>query len=727
MAYPDAPVGTCKHCGKKCAPRRRTHDECRHRQSEANDYRGAAKRREGEKQRCVDCDLVEGQTRKVRGDFGGWKWERVIITRDHPQELIDNGPRDWTSARCRRCHNEKTQRERAERAARVANQARRVRTMSGRVVVAGAAVAAGVTWWLLPPVDGTSEEYTRVAVVAAVGWLVFVATWWLLARRHNRRLDQVKRLGDAIGRLTHTDKTRIVVRVRRWHRGLPVRGWCRYSSLFDDTVDGGRRGGVESLLTAKVGQPLDFTWRPHRDTVAWAPTSNKPAAELEVDPDDPTPVAPPTREQVVDRLHDGLAAALGSQVGVEVTGWHARNVPQAFGVAFPASARVHEDKMQDTVEDKVSALLPGTWRAEWRTTEDRVVFTDRPDPLAVVVRPPDLPEHVDLAALPMGMREDGTPWLVRLAGRHILIGGASGAGKGSVLWSLIRAVSPGVADGSVRLWGIDPKGGMELGRGRPVFEKFATDANDALTVLDSAVAFMRGRSKRYAEGKARDHVATPTNPTLVVVIDEIATLTKYGADKRQRDRVNNALGLLLSQGRAVGVAVVGALQDPRKDVLTLRDLFTVRIALRLNEPTAPDMLLGAGARAAGARADRIDAEHPGVGYMMVDGTPAPERFRAAWLSDPAIDALIARARRPAALPPVDPFEPVDVEDLADGDRIVIDQDGADVEVTYRGAVEDERSGLIEITHDDPSGVAYVEDAPVRRRVAPDAKAVYSSG
>ena len=50
-----------------------------------------------------------------------------------------------------------------------------------------------------------------------------------------------------------------------------------------------------------------------------------------------------------------------------------------------------------------------------------------PIPLA---RPcPDTP-MVRLANVPVGITEQGSPWLLPVAGRHILVGGATGAGKG---------------------------------------------------------------------------------------------------------------------------------------------------------------------------------------------------------------------------------------------------------------------------------------------------------
>ena len=52
----------------------------------------------------------------------------------------------------------------------------------------------------------------------------------------------------------------------------------------------------------------------------------------------------------------------------------------------------------------------------------------RRDALSQMVEPPPIPMHPDLRALPVGRREDGLPWLVRLHGTHLLIAGATGAG-----------------------------------------------------------------------------------------------------------------------------------------------------------------------------------------------------------------------------------------------------------------------------------------------------------
>src|SRR5204862_6289213 len=72
-------------------------------------------------------------------------------------------------------------------------------------------------------------------------------------------------------------------------------------------------------------------------------------------------------------------------------------------------------------------------------------------------------------------------------------------------------------------------------------------------------------------------------PFVVVLVDGRACLTAYQPERDLRKRAEAAIATLTGQGRSVGVGVVGALQDPRKDVISLRNLFSTRIALRLDE------------------------------------------------------------------------------------------------------------------------------------------------
>jgi DNA segregation ATPase FtsK/SpoIIIE, S-DNA-T family len=261
----------------------------------------------------------------------------------------------------------------------------------------------------------------------------------------------------------------------------------------------------------------------------------------------------------------------------------------------------------------------------------------RRDALASPMAALPILEVTDLQALTVGRREDGTLFSIRLQGTHLLIAGATGAGKGSYLWGLIRAMLPAMAAGLVQTWACDPKL-MELAFGRELFDtygRYAADPADIAALLEDAVTGMQERARRFA-GKQRDHTPTSEDPFVVILVDEIAFLTAYQADRKLRDRILAALATLTTQGRAVGYCVVAALQDPRKEVLNIRNLFPDKIALRLDESSQADMVLGDGARDRGAFCDEIStdpATGAGVAYVRLEAAPDPVRVRAAFVSD----------------------------------------------------------------------------------------------
>jgi len=269
----------------------------------------------------------------------------------------------------------------------------------------------------------------------------------------------------------------------------------------------------------------------------------------------------------------------------------------------------------------------------------------RRDALAAVIPALPTPAHVDLQALPVGRREDGQLWLVRIHGTHLLIAGATGAGKASLLWSIIRALLPAMAAGLVRVWAADPKL-MELAYGRAIFDRYgryAATPEAILAMLEDAVAAMQARAAVFA-GRHREHTPTTEHPFTVIVVDEVAFLTAYLTDRTIRDRIKAALATLTTQGRAVGFCVIAALQDPRKEVMSIRNLFPDRIAMRLDEPEQVDMVLGDGARDRGATADLISTDPPtgaGVAYVRLETDPDPVRVRAAWVTDTDIRAMAA--------------------------------------------------------------------------------------
>jgi DNA segregation ATPase FtsK/SpoIIIE, S-DNA-T family len=325
---------------------------------------------------------------------------------------------------------------------------------------------------------------------------------------------------------------------------------------------------------------------------------------------------------------------------------------------LPRVVRVRADRYADRVTVR---MVVGQEPADWERRSDALAHAfgarsclvtpvpfrpgylhltlGRQDRLVDVVDPLPVPVTVDLDAVPVGVTEDGEPWRLAVSGgAHTLIAGCTGSGKGSVVWSLLRGLAPGIRDGLVDVRAVDPKGGMELAPGAALFTQFAWRSEDMVELLEEAAWTMVDRASRL-RGVVRVHTPTVGEPAIVVVVDELAQLTSYEPDPKLRKRAIQALSLLLSQGRGPAVTVIAAMQDPRKDVVEFRDLFPVRVALRMVEADQANLVLGRGARARGAACELIPRALPGVGYQLLDGEQHPTRVRASWMSDAAIEAL----------------------------------------------------------------------------------------
>lgn len=255
-------------------------------------------------------------------------------------------------------------------------------------------------------------------------------------------------------------------------------------------------------------------------------------------------------------------------------------------------------------------------------------FEQTPPP----VRPSSL-EPVDLDRVALGRAEDGSTWWLNVR-VSTLVGGSTGAGKGSVMWGLLVGLAPAIHAGTVRVHGVDLKGGMELALGGPLFTSWATTPADAVALLEDVVVECQSRARALA-GRARTHTPSSAEPLVLIVIDELASLLAYLPERDLLRRAEQALGVLLSTGRAPGFYVFAFLQDPRKEVVRMRSLFTQAIALRLRDKEEVTMLLGDGAVTAGALCHKIPASMPGVGFVVAeDGRP--QRVRAGYVPDELI-------------------------------------------------------------------------------------------
>ncbi|MGH3871797.1 MAG: FtsK/SpoIIIE domain-containing protein [Pseudonocardiaceae bacterium] len=281
------------------------------------------------------------------------------------------------------------------------------------------------------------------------------------------------------------------------------------------------------------------------------------------------------------------------------------------------------------------------------------------DPLAQTITVPSLADPstaVDLARVVIGRTETGRPWLLRLLDRHVLVAGVSDAGKSSVMWSVLRVLAPWIRAGLVQVFGIDPKGGMELGRAPDLFAGLVfTNGADAVALLEHVATLTRQRAAALRQQHTRTWNPGSGQPFVLLIVDELADVIAYQPDNALRKRANLALQSILSQGRAPGVCVIGQIQDPRKEIIDFRHLFPVKIAMRLDEPHQVDMVLGDGVRQRGATAHEISEDTPGVAWFKVDGRRDPDRARAFHTTDTDLDELSAYVtaghdQAPALLP-----------------------------------------------------------------------------
>ena len=82
-------------------------------------------------------------------------------------------------------------------------------------------------------------------------------------------------------------------------------------------------------------------------------------------------------------------------------------------------------------------------------------------------------------------------------------------------------------------------------------------------------------------------------------------------------------------------------------MVALRQLFPVRVGLRMTEATQTAMILSTAAHQQGARCEDIPYTTPGVGYVLTEGNIAIARVRAFHVTDTDIAWLAANFAPPA--------------------------------------------------------------------------------
>jgi len=228
----------------------------------------------------------------------------------------------------------------------------------------------------------------------------------------------------------------------------------------------------------------------------------------------------------------------------------------------------------------------------------------------VVLNPPKrkrLPKviHLDLDArppgdymIPIGEGRKGPVWRSLLETGHILVGGESGSGKSTWLNAMLIALLDAHTPDTLRLAIVDPKG-VE-------FSWCAGLAHLALpvaTMVDAASEVtawlareMDRRGPLFAGLFARNLAsynakAEAPLPLIVAVIDEV---TDIALQAGLRSGFYTDLVRLASKGRALGIMLVLATQNPKAEVLNtlIRGNCSTRIAFRTATAVHSRIILG---------------------------------------------------------------------------------------------------------------------------------------
>ncbi len=253
--------------------------------------------------------------------------------------------------------------------------------------------------------------------------------------------------------------------------------------------------------------------------------------------------------------------------------------------------------------------------------------------------------------VPFGIDENGQLVAVTMMYRNLLAGGEPGAGKSSLLNTIIAHLSLCT---DARLWLLDGKL-VELGLWAPLADVFVGNdiahANDRLRALQHEMDIRYGRLS--AAGR-RKIVPADGLDAIVCVIDELAFFSVTIGSKDQQEEFKVLVRDLVARGRAAGIIMIVATQRPSADIIptSLRDLFGYRVAFRCTTDSSSDIVLSVGWASEGFSAKNIppDDNYRGVGLLLAEGG-IPRRFKAAYLDDDQIAAVIAHAsriRRPPA-------------------------------------------------------------------------------
>ena len=259
--------------------------------------------------------------------------------------------------------------------------------------------------------------------------------------------------------------------------------------------------------------------------------------------------------------------------------------------------------------------------------------------------------------LGFGKTASGDPYCADLAKMpHLLIAGATGAGKSGCINALISSILFRCTPEEVRFIMVDPKM-LELSIYNDIphlLSPVVVDPKMASGALKWAVSEMENRYRTMAQFTARNitdfnakmarlRQEAPTEedrdeipdalPYIVVVIDELADLMMTAPSD-----IENSLARLAQMARAVGIHLIIATQRPSVNVITgtIKANFPTRIAFRVASKVDSRTIIDAnGGEKLLGRGDML---------FLPPGQPEPIRLHGAWIDTEETEQLVAWVR-----------------------------------------------------------------------------------